>query len=740
MWSQAARAAARAREAVQGRRDASERASERTNLVPSTSARAAAPSVVSDTLDPNDGVGRASDALVGDVMASARKARDGTRAPILHLVPGMVAIAACALVLWCGSFFVEHPIWKFEHVSRTRRAAAIGHTGPMACHKNTDLTGSKSCLPAFAVIGSHIGGTRQLKALMSQHDMLTEGQKTMHFFNPVYGATQGTQMCDPPKLLLKAYFSAVQAGHGAKWSPYDPSETMKAKREGDPFQRKSGDIVSGDWSDTYFHCACCASTMKKMMPHLRPIVVLRDPIGRAMARYVEENHPSGTPLDAAGLSACALKENGFTWSRSVGKMKEFLTQCLKETDGNDPSTLTRECLDFHSFLGWSMYAEYLEVWLKEYPNLLVLYADDIEENPIEVAKAVETYLGLPPNSSPYKTAGLGALEDTNLGAIAFDVQPQLSKTKDDRQATADLVEYFKPNVKKLHDMAEKGIIPALPYKWMRRYDIPVKHEIKASRKLLADDDSEFKGLLKSLRRTDNKLDDLVAETTTSKSISGSHIGIDQVLEGIGVSGPKRSASVENGDDAFINDILGGANIPTSDATATSKSPASSTLVIGHDGKLVRNEDTAVATVGNATGAEDADDFSALKSKSELLQKQAERKEKLTKPHWEAETVRGRFYSDLYVPMDREIRDSLKGNLFVPVAVPYLFQFANEFKHDKAWMDIVGIKKEDQARVYSELWRDDCTHAQQWSAVSGCCGTDCCFVGGHRQDTVGLRGK
>ena len=72
---------------------------------------------------------------------------------------------------------------------------------------------------------------------------------------------------------------------------------MKAKRDGDAFQRKSGDVVSGDWSDTYFHCACCASTMKKMMPHLRPIVVLRDPIGRTMARYVEENHPS---LDAVG--------------------------------------------------------------------------------------------------------------------------------------------------------------------------------------------------------------------------------------------------------------------------------------------------------------------------------------------------------------------------------------------------------------------------------------------------------
>ena len=107
MWSKAARVAARAREAVQARADASERASERTNLVPSTSAREAAPSVTRDGEDRNDGVGRAPGALVGEVMASARRARDGTRSPMLHLVPGIVAIAACALVFWCGSLFVN---------------------------------------------------------------------------------------------------------------------------------------------------------------------------------------------------------------------------------------------------------------------------------------------------------------------------------------------------------------------------------------------------------------------------------------------------------------------------------------------------------------------------------------------------------------------------------------------------------------------------------------------------------
>ena len=36
----------------------------------------------------------------------------------------------------------------------------------------------------------------------------------------------------------------------------------------------------------------------------------------------------------------------------------------------------------------------------------------------------------------------------------------------------------------------------------------------------------------------------------------------------------------------------------------------------------------------------------------------------------------------------------------------------------------GVQK---ATTFRELWREDCTHAQQWDASVGCCGESCCFT-------------
>ena len=351
--------------------------------------------------------------------------------------------------------------------------------------------------------------------------------------------------------------------------------------------------------------------------------------------------------------------------------------------------------------------------------MLVIYTDDIEENPTEVAKEVETYLGLPPSLTPYEIAGLGALEDTDLASIAFDLQPQLAKTSEDKEATEELLAFFEPHVKRLDVMAQKGKIPPLPYKWKRRYNIPVRHSVK-SRKLLADDESaafdgnDIDGLISSLTQVDDRLDDVKQEHTDETGVEGG-VDIEEVLGVMGQTETKSTASgqYEDGDAKLMSEY--------DDDSGKESSSSNSTAAIGS---------------GNSTSTSDVD---VINSKSKLLQERAEKSEKHNKPSWKASSVRGRFYSDLYVPMDDTVRDELKGQLFVPIAVPYLFQFANEFKHNKAWMDIVGIKKEEQERVYSELWRDDCTHSQQWSARSGCCGLSCCLIGGHRKDTVGLRG-
>jgi len=702
MWSRAFRAASRA---VDSR--ASATTTERTPFVVVAPASTPTSATVADA--------DADDRASGRPASTASGARDwlairasNARANFAHLIPGALALCACACVLVLGSMFVEHPIWVFEHKARAKRAEMRSGdvAGAMTCEFPSDDVGH-SCMPSFAVIGAHVSAVSELKTLMAQHDMIGGGQKTLHFFNPVYGAAQGVQMCEPSRGLLSAYFSAVDARE---------KDARSAIKDGEAYARESGDVATGDWSDTYFTCACCATTMKSLMPKLRPIVVLRDPVGRAMARYTEENHPRGTPMEAGGLSACALKENDYSWADTAMKTKAFLEDCLREADGASAQIVARECLDFHSMLGWSMYAEYLEIWLEQFPDTLVLYADDIAENPAEVAAAVERYLGLPPKRGPYDTSEIATRADTGVKSISFDSQKSLLETNDDVHATEVLIEMFEPHVKRLHKMSTHGKIPPLPYKWLRRYSIPVEHEIsvktKRARKLLALNDDFISTIVDDLNRVNEEFETAAAAAAEKA---------------------RTAATVDKSkQDKATPPKIDGKNVTTPDQLVA-------TVEMASDHKLLAVQPIIQVTSG-ASSSKKADGLGDIVYKSEELQRLAEAEESAKKgPTWKSDSVRGRFYSDLYVKMDEDVRDELKGKLFVPVTVPYLFQFANEFKQDHIWMNIVGISKAEQDRVYHELWREDCTHSQQWSAEDGCCGLSCCFVGGHRKENVGLRG-
>jgi hypothetical protein len=237
------------------------------------------------------------------------------------------------------------------------------------------------------------------------------------------------------------------------------------------------------------------------------------------------------------------------------------------------------------------------------------------------------------------------------------------------------------------------------------------------------------------------------ENEKGRDISASNMDIEDVLmsmnaptskvdDAVTISTPAPAqSSGAQWSDPKDGPTMGGETDAVDEAIAEAEESASLTTALKS-----AHSDSEIAAEGAEVEETDDDEITQIQLEEDKQQQHAEHEEKITKPKWESSTVRGRFYSDLYIPVDETIQDKLRGEVFVPVTVPYLFQFANEFKHKKAWMDIVGIKKEEQERVYSELWRDDCTHSQQWSAESGCCGLSCCLIGGHRKDTVGLRGK
>ena len=103
MWSRAARAASLARESANARRAASERS----NLVASTSdgddRSVASAHDRRDRRPEDDGVGGRFGAVVDAVAAPRRENDDERRRNVRHLIPGGLALVACAMVLYAGS-------------------------------------------------------------------------------------------------------------------------------------------------------------------------------------------------------------------------------------------------------------------------------------------------------------------------------------------------------------------------------------------------------------------------------------------------------------------------------------------------------------------------------------------------------------------------------------------------------------------------------------------------------------
>ena len=92
------------------------------------------------------------------------------------------------------------------------------------------------------------------------------------FFNGNYGSAQG-QNCHPTADHLSAYmktFEQPEVEHQARDAP-----------TGAPLE-----IILGEFSATYFACECCPKAAKAFMPHMRPIVLLRDPVARVQSRFL----------------------------------------------------------------------------------------------------------------------------------------------------------------------------------------------------------------------------------------------------------------------------------------------------------------------------------------------------------------------------------------------------------------------------------------------------------------------
>jgi len=520
--------------------------------------------------------------------ANEMKERERRKYTWRDFCPGIVSIVVAFFLFSAANAMLKYGTTK-KWYERFRGHAR--YTGPAACFRDSQL--SEHCLPHFAIVGAS-ASTQRLREVMKRHPMVDEEAKAVHFWNTPYGTRSGATQCEPKIGMLKAYVDALMPKMYKNGEQEQEREHERIETGENFDEEKHRGYVYGDWSDTSFSCSCCANAMQKALPRLRPIVVLSDPIERAIERYAMENvdeHSAITtdnnPANLGGIGACAATKKSEI--EAFKTMKSDLDKCggFENKNFRNAKELSA-CLDAHTVLGPSRYDHYLSIWRTAFPNTLVLFDQDFTKDRLEsTARRVENYLGL----SEHK---------------AYD---------------------FSQIWQNIESMEKKSA------KRLSNYDDALMSAIQS-----------------------------------------------ELLEDIGASSIENLMKM-----AYYHDLP---NIPNE-------------WVEKYVSKKSEQEE----------------------QKQQQQQQQQQQQRRMLK-EWSPKTNRGKLYQFSGLDIDPKILVEADG--FIPIANKNTLRIANSFRANGQWLNILSLTDAQKRTTFSELWREDCTHAQQWDASNGCCGEDCCF--------------
>jgi len=296
------------------------------------------------------------------------------------------------------------------------------------CHMS-NLTGA--CLPGFQVIGVQKCATSTLFNILRQHPHVKPAnKKELLYFNGNYRKVR----CDPP----------------------DRSPTTKEfRRYLLHFPRLFPDsgAVTAEFSASYFHCWCCPSAFKRLMPNLRLIVMLRDPIDRARSRWAEQ------------------KAKGFQWE--LGTFEEYvdrylsaLEACLNSAAGS--YVQAARCAGQDNILGLSLYEDAFSTWFEHFQprDILVTYLEQLKVEPEAVVRAIHAHLGLQNFTYPGDV-----IRRRYNGAGHYGWSTVATLQTGNGTALERLYRFYRPHLERLRAMADAGLITALPESWISRWSL-----------------------------------------------------------------------------------------------------------------------------------------------------------------------------------------------------------------------------------------------------------------------------
>jgi hypothetical protein len=248
--------------------------------------------------------------------------------------------------------------------------------------------------PDFLIIGAQKAGTSSLYAHLIKHPTVrSPGKKECHFFDRWYH-------------------------RGERWYLAQfPTHAVPGRA---PFQ-------TGEATPEYLYHPLAPERAHRLMPDVRLIVLLRDPVARAYSSYQHQR---------------ANGREDLSFADAIRAEPQRL-QAEAERKARDPSYRGLGQL-YYSYLARGRYLEQIRRWLEFYPRtqILIQQAEPFFQNPAAVVNSVTRFLGI-----------------ADLSLPSYPPKNTREYTTMDPHIRAKLYEYFGPFNEELFDFLGH------PYDW-----------------------------------------------------------------------------------------------------------------------------------------------------------------------------------------------------------------------------------------------------------------------------------
>ncbi len=248
-----------------------------------------------------------------------------------------------------------------------------------------EFTAMRRPLPNFLIIGTKRGGTTSLWNYLLGHPLVPRlfpawNTKTSHYFEEHW--SKGERW-------YRSHF------------PTRRQRALLAQRHGAPCR-------VGEAAPLYMFHPLVAGRVQELMPDVRLIVLLRDPVERAYSHWKERRTEGREELDFAAALAAEP-------ARTAGE-RDRLTA--------DPYYFS-EAYDWHSYRARGRYLEHLEPWLELFDRSQFLFvaSESLYQDPADTYRRVLEFIDLP----DHQLAGYQVFNDRRSAPMDPAVRAELTR-------------------------------------------------------------------------------------------------------------------------------------------------------------------------------------------------------------------------------------------------------------------------------------------------------------------------